>query len=156
MSVTVHRIAHQHFIHDLTGLGAKKYGGRWNPAGSPALYTSEHLSLAVLEKFVHAQGINELKDLARLALMLPANSTLYRLETSKLNKDWKTDVAYTQWLGQQLLADGSYLGFWVPSVVVAGEWNLVLNPAANGFAKLQMVVQESFMLDSRLVAQRSR
>lgn len=156
MSVIVHRIAHQQFIQDLTGIGAKKYGGRWNPAGLPALYTSEHLSLAVLEKFVHAQGINELKDLARLALVLPATSSVYRLDVGKLNKDWKTDVAYTQWLGQQLLADGSYLGFWAPSVVVAGEWNLVLNPGASHFKKIQIAVQEAFTLDSRLVAQRSR
>jgi RES domain-containing protein len=156
MSVIVHRLAHQQFIQDLTGLGAKKYGGRWNPVGMAALYASEHLSLAVLEKFVHAQGVNELKNLARLALALPASSPLYRLDIGKLSKAWKTDVAYTQWLGQQLLADGSYLGFWAPSVVVAGEWNLVLNPANSHFKKIQIVVQEAFTLDSRLVAQRSR
>jgi len=31
------------------GEGARRYGGRWNPKNIPAVYGSEHLSLAVLE-----------------------------------------------------------------------------------------------------------
>jgi len=36
-----------------TGEGARLYGGRWNHAGIPLVYTSETLSLAALELFVH-------------------------------------------------------------------------------------------------------
>src|SRR4051812_3925818 len=42
---------------DLSGNGAAIAGGRWNPVGMPALYTSLNAATAVLEVRVHASGI---------------------------------------------------------------------------------------------------
>ena len=38
---------------DLLGEGATIYGGRFNPPGVPAVYTSQHIALAVLEILVY-------------------------------------------------------------------------------------------------------
>ncbi|MGH7564183.1 MAG: RES family NAD+ phosphorylase [Gemmatimonadota bacterium] len=43
-------------------MGARRAGGRWNSKGRPMIYTSEHLSLPVLETLVHVTR-DELPDL---------------------------------------------------------------------------------------------
>lgn len=44
----------RHADETLSGEGARRYGGRWNEKGTAVVYCSSHLSLAALEKFVHA------------------------------------------------------------------------------------------------------
>ena len=41
---------------DLTGMGAKLSGGRWNRPGNAMLYCASNVSLAVLETFVHLKS----------------------------------------------------------------------------------------------------
>jgi RES domain-containing protein len=149
--ITAHRISHQQFIKDLEGTGAKKFGGRWNPQGVACLYCSANLSLAVLEKLVHAQGRSDLINLATVAFIIPATSLLYTIDVKKLQKDWLTNVAYTQWMGKQILEDSSYAGFIVPSIIVEEEKNIVLNPLSPDFSKIAVKPAKAFSLDSRLV-----
>lgn len=42
-----------HLDAPLSGLGAKKHGGRWNSKGQAMVYMSESLELALLEALVH-------------------------------------------------------------------------------------------------------
>jgi RES domain-containing protein len=151
--MTVFRISHQSFITDLEGIGARKYGGRWNPPGIACLYCSEHLSLAVLEKFVHAQGKDDMTNLATLSLKIPAAAKLYRVNIAKLDPNWATNIAYTQWLGKQILEDMSYAGFVVPSIIIPSEMNIILNPASASFKKISASSPSEFSVDPRLVAQ---
>ncbi len=48
----IFRLARAKYIDDLTGEGARLYGGRWNKKGTAALYFSEHLSLCVLKMLI--------------------------------------------------------------------------------------------------------
>lgn len=148
----VHRIGHKDFIGDMTGIGAKKFGGRWNPEGVACLYCSEHLSLAVMEKFVHAQGKTDMVHLATKSFTLPSGIALYKVDVSKLEKDWKNNIAYTQWLGKQILQDPSYAGFIVPSIIIDIEMNIILNPASKQFARIIPQKEKLFQLDMRLIA----
>lgn len=151
--MTVFRISHQAFIKDLEGIGAKKYGGRWNPPGIACLYCSQHLSLAVLEKFVHAQGKDDMTNLAFLSLKIPAASKLYTVNAAKLDPNWASNIAYTQWLGKQILEDLSYAGFIIPSIIIPSEMNIILNPASPSFKKIIASSPEDFAVDRRLVDQ---
>jgi RES domain-containing protein len=45
---TVWRICRRPFA-DLSGEGARLYGGRWNAPGRPLIYAAESAALAVLE-----------------------------------------------------------------------------------------------------------
>ncbi|WP_428490060.1 RES family NAD+ phosphorylase [Rhodopila sp.] len=38
---------------DLSGEGARRFGGRWNSVGRPLVYLAEHPALAALEVRVH-------------------------------------------------------------------------------------------------------
>jgi RES domain-containing protein len=49
--VTSYRVVRRHYA-GLTGEGARLYGGRFNPPGIPAVYTSQSIALAVLEILV--------------------------------------------------------------------------------------------------------
>ncbi len=149
----VHRIGHKDFISDKEGLGAKKYGGRWNPPGIACLYCSQTLSLSVLEKFVHAQGKTDMVNLATISFNIPAVVQLYTVEVKKLEKDWSNNIAYSQWLGQQILEDKSFAGFIVPSVIIPGEMNVVLNTVSPLFKKIKAAQPLPFQLDARLFAQ---
>jgi RES domain-containing protein len=47
------------------GEGARRYGSRWTPRGLPVVFTSATLSLAALERFVHADSDLEPATLSR-------------------------------------------------------------------------------------------
>ncbi len=47
--MTVYRFTHKKFAGELSGTGARLVGGRWNPVGVSVVYTSESISLALLE-----------------------------------------------------------------------------------------------------------
>ena len=49
----VYRIAKSSYRTDLTGLGSRLYGARWNKKGTGLVYTSESRALASLEFLVH-------------------------------------------------------------------------------------------------------
>lgn len=49
----LYRIAQTAHIKDLSGTGARLYGGRWNEKGVGVVYTSESRALAILEYLVH-------------------------------------------------------------------------------------------------------
>jgi RES domain-containing protein len=150
--ITAYRISHHQFIEDTTGIGAKKYGGRWNPQGVPCLYCSTQLSLAVLEKLVHAQGKTDLVNLASISFKIPAGAALYSIDVKKMEHDWRSNVAYTQWLGQQILSDISLAGFIVPSIIIEMENNIVLNPLSPAFKKITVLPSNNFEIDQRLIA----
>ncbi len=51
--IKLFRISTSQHINDITGTGARIYGGRWNHAGYPVVYVSGSRSLAALEFLVH-------------------------------------------------------------------------------------------------------
>ena len=49
----VYRITKSPYRKDLSGMGAKLYGGRWNSKGIPLIYCSESRALAYAEVAIH-------------------------------------------------------------------------------------------------------
>ena len=67
----VYRICNALYSDDLSGTGAKLFGGRWNSKGVSMLYVSEHISLAVVEMLVHNQFKDFSVDFSILKIALP-------------------------------------------------------------------------------------
>ncbi len=61
--MTVYRFANYKYASDISGTGAKIFGGRWNFEGWPVLYTSEHISLGLLEILANTDSITKLQEM---------------------------------------------------------------------------------------------
>lgn len=146
------RLADPRFATDLSGNGAKLVGGRWNAPGQAALYTSQHLSLAVLETLVHLPPQLRGGDIARMALRLTLPDALAVRKVDHLPKAL-SGARLLQWcraLGSEWLGANAEPVLQVPSVVVPEEMNFVLNPNHPALRDLKITAKRTFKLDERL------
>ncbi len=146
----LYRFAHHKFAEDLSGTGAKLKGGRWNLAGTPVLYTSSSISLALLEILVNTGSFEELQLFKLMQLTLPADAHVYRIDTKNLKKNWLHDFEYTQWMGTEIMQDKTSLAIACPSAVVQQEQNFLLNPAHKDYSKIRLKEVSGFYFDERL------
>ena len=149
----VYRLAAKAYVNDQTGAGARLFGGRWNPQGVACIYSSEHLSLAFLEKYVHAQSRENMQRIAVLKIEIPdENGLIFHTEEELLKKDWQTDISYSQWIGEQIFKDLSVVAFTVPSAIIPSERNVILNPLATKFDLVKFETAVDFATDFRLLS----
>lgn len=118
----------------LSGDGARRAGGRWNPPGVPALYASDSLALAMLEVLVHFDPALPMADYLCLELDLPEEKIL-TVKPSALPGSWpgRDSVSITQQRGREWLTLRSAFILRVPSAVVGPEFNYIVNPAHPDF-----------------------
>lgn len=141
-----------HLEEALSGLGAKKYGGRWNSAGLAVVYTSESLELALLEALVHLDPDLIPKDMHQICLEVD-DSWVAPL-TMTLPEDWDRPPPYrpeVQELGDQWLRSRSSVGLSVPASVLPGRHNVLLDPAHEDFRQVHRVSSEALPWPSRLI-----
>jgi RES domain-containing protein len=146
----VYRISNTAYSNDISGTGAKLLGGRWNSKGIPILYTSEHISLAVLEMLVNTQFKDYAIALDMLSIQLPANIVINEINLKKLKKGWIADYGYTAFIGDEFIKDKQNLLLKVPSAVVTEECNYLINPLHTDFKKIKIIETRSFKTDERL------
>ena len=126
---------------DLGGEGARLFGGRWNSPGLPLVYLAEHQALAVLEVCVHLDlppdllpddyvlVQADLPDEVEAVTNMPGDPRAFR-------DDW--------------LRAGRTPVLRVPSVIVPGASNLLLNPHHPAAAGTRVTARQPFSFDPRL------
>ncbi|MFY0605629.1 MAG: RES family NAD+ phosphorylase [Cyclobacteriaceae bacterium] len=149
----VYRITTRKYAHDLSGIGAGLYGGRWNPVGMNLVYTAEHISLAYLEYLVHNFHILHSQQVCLVKIRFDAKS-LQEIDRSELPQDWN-EKSYlprsTQLLGASILNNEKPYALKVPSAISSEEHNILLNPAHPNHASTKIIeIVDPFQLDSRL------
>ena len=135
-----------------SGEGAQIYGGRWNPIGLAMVYAAESKSLAALEILVHVDAAELLDNY--LCIPIHFDSQLLRtLDFRDLPDDWRSPLlpSSTRRMGQTWAEDGLSVVLKVPSVLVPGESNYLINPRHPNFGKLKIGAPEPFEFDSRLL-----
>lgn len=126
---------------DLTGEGARRFGGRWNSPGRAVVYLAEHPALAALEVRVHLDLPFELlpADYVLLGVFVP-DRLIAEAEASP------DTVA----VGNAWVAAGKSSALRVPSVLVPHAWNILLNPGHPDAGAAAVRTVELFLFDPRL------
>lgn len=148
----VYRLCKRQFSLDLSGKGAEMYGGRWNSKGIPLVYTSQSRSLAFAEIAMHIPlGIIP-KDYCLVTIRIPDNAEALELTEADMPKDWRLNPHShsTQKIGDAFVVAAKQLVLRVPSAVVPGDFNYLLNPAHPKMSKVSIEGVEPFEFDSRL------
>ena len=146
----IYRLATGDYIKDLSGNGSKVYGGRWNSIGLNALYCTENISLAVLEILVNVKKYKRPFDYHLLTISIPDSIKPVVINVSKLKKNWKDDISYSQFMGDGFLKTQQSLILQVPSAIVEPENNIIINPKHTDASKIKIVSSKLFEFDKRL------
>lgn len=148
----VYRLVSHAYASDISGTGAGLYGGRWNPAGTPILYTTQHRSLALCEMMVHLDKIQIQQDFDILTINIPDRLVIKKLNKNRLPKNWNNRMINpeTTTIGRKFALDNKYVGLEVPSVVIPEESNFLFNPIHDDFGKIKIVERKKFIFDERL------
>jgi len=151
LALRLYRIAKQRFIEDLSGEGARLYGGRWNKKGTSMLYFSEHLSLCVLEILVHIEQQLISNNFYFIEVEVPDN-IIKSIPKEELPLNWQSNVlvSSTQDFGSEWIASNKGLALKIPSAVLGYENNVIVNPSHTSFSKLKVIRIEKLNLDARL------
>jgi RES domain-containing protein len=135
-----------------SGEGARRFGGRWNSKGVAVIYTSETVSLAVLEILVHLET-TRLLDAYLLSSVTFDGSLVKAVPVAKLPGNWRKEPApiTLQAIGDNWVANATSAILRVPSVIVPTESNYLLNPSHEDFHRCVWRKPQPIKFDPRLV-----
>lgn len=148
----VYRVANARYKEEtLSGIGAEKVGGRWNKAGTRAVYCSENISLALLEYYVHSENPGNLpKEILVAKIHLPEAFKIKHLDY--LPETW-AQYPYTNEttdIFTELTKSKDFFALKVPSTIVRLEYNFILNPLFKEFGKVEILEFIQMPVDVRL------
>ncbi len=148
----VFRLVKSRFLHDLSGEGARLYGGRWNGKGDALLYFSGSLSLCVLELLTRIDYEFITEDYSFIEAEVPSGLITDFSNPETLSEEWRTNPpnSITQDYGSKWIKEQLSLGLSVPSAVLPNEHNILINPHHPLISKLKVIHRGVLNLDSRV------
>ncbi len=150
--MVLYRIVKCSYADDLSGTGARLYGGRWNSEGKPAVYLASSRSLAMLEVLVHLPPLMVPDDYCLAEIEVPDNS-ITAIKIEDLPQNWKeiSGPVALKIIGDSFLRKKEHLLLKLPSAIVPAEYNYLLNPLHPDMQKVKVLNQHPFDFDERLV-----
>lgn len=147
----VFRLSRNLYAEDLSGKGAELFGGRWNSIGTPVIYSAASRALAMAEVAVHLHYQKIPTDMVMVELYLPEDSIM-SLPFKELNNYWEMFPysIHTQQIGDEFIKENRFLVLKVPSAVVKGDFNFLINPRHLEIQKAKVINISPFRFDTRI------
>jgi len=134
-----------------TGEGARLFGGRWNRRGVRVVYASTSLALAAVETFVNLEPNLRPIDLVYIEGQIPDGISIDRVDVAGLPPDWfRSRGESLHRIGYEWIRRNKTVAILVPSAAIRGEWNILLNPAHEGFSQVRFQSSKPFEFDIRM------
>ena len=148
----VFRLQNTKYPLDLSGKGAAAFGARWNSKGTEIIYTAHGRCLAMAEVVVHLSLATLPKGFKMTTILIPDEIEIHELDATKLPVGWNVfpEIPDTQLIGDNFIKAMSHAVMKVPSAVVKGDFNFLLNPFHADFNKIKISSQEDFPFDKRI------
>lgn len=147
----VFRLSREKYKDELSGYGASLNEQRWNSKGIEVIYTAQTRALANSEVAVHISlGILP-GDYYMVEIEIHRSVEILEIKESELPSGWNSlpSKPDSQLIGNQFVKENKYTVLKVPSVVVKGEYNFILNPRHKDFSKIKIVSTYPFPFDPR-------
>lgn len=147
----VFRLQNKKYPIELSGKGASITGARWNSKGTEIIYTAQNRALAMAEVAVHLTLSTLPKGFCMITIYIPDDLVISILEVKNLPVEWNEfpENVATQKIGDELVRLNKSALIKVPSAVVKGEFNFLINPHHSDFEKIKITNQEDFPFDKR-------
>jgi RES domain-containing protein len=136
------------------GEGSFLFGGRWSSPGTRIAYTAEHLSLAMVEYFVHIDASDPPKDLVVVAADIPDSVSRVVLGPHELPSNWRQVPAPSGLaaIGDSFAEQRKSAILVLPSALAPSESNWLINPLHPESAEIKNRPPEQFQYDARFFA----
>lgn len=146
----IYRLSKTIYSDDLTGTGCLFFPGRWNKLGTRVLYTSENVSLAILEVLANSEAIP--KDYCIIIIEVPDGASMHEVEIKDLPANWNASPYPDEMaqLTEEWIREGKHLLMKVPSVHSPLDYNMLVNPIHEAAKHMRMVEKIPYFFDVRL------
>ena len=144
-------VKEKHAAAAFSGEGAARTAGRWNSRGVRVVYTSSTKSLAALEILVH---LNPPVLFKYVAIRIKFEGALMEIVAPRtLPADWRDEPPppSSKRIGDAWVQAARSAVLALPSVIIPGEPNYLLNPAHPDFKKISIGKPQGFAFDPRLL-----
>lgn len=147
-SRSVYRVVTREHADDAFSVEQNRRGGRWTSDGVPAVYAAGSAAGALLEFIAHLEGDSP-EELVLVTAQLPGGAVTVAdtLPPQWRERPYRDDVrAY----GDGWVEHRRSLALQVPSVLCAGENNLLINPQHPDAAQVKIRAIDPLHIDPRL------
>lgn len=141
-----------YFADDLSGIGAKITGGRWNRQDTPMLYCGSNTSVACLETMVHlsTRGLPLNRYLVQVDIPTKIWDAAQILTAPPIGWDALPAGRVSLDYGTSWCKSKSSALLLVPSTVVQEEYNVLINPEHDDVKQITAIKLRRWTYDSRI------